>query len=412
MEDMSTGFTLRNTDWAAEFARFANFIGPAELHEAVVRVASKLDGFPPSIKALYLDRYFFHSYCATIADGPSAFQLDVTDPNSVRVASFTAGVNRMRLSLSSSGAARFRNAILGLLRPDRDLRQLEHEVRAFTHFGQKTAATTLADLEGLGQFDMLCEANGSAFEVECKTVTEDTGEQIKTDLLVSLSDVFRRTLQNAGPISQSGIYILSFAKSPALCRNLHPEVRNALTSPALPLLSEDFQLRFEPRPDWGGATSSEAVTEELEALSGKWFAARFADKVVGLALRPHKPSSLTDKIIGTLKDAADQCSGTRPSLLWLHLIGHPEKEFLEVAQFSQNGEGAGLNAIVAHVVHPRASTTDRSHVYNIRFSAEPAGMTQRPVLDADLMIRKANSRSGPCYDVPNSLCRFSFDIDA
>ena len=31
--DMTTSFTLRNTDWAAEFVRFANFLAPAELHE-------------------------------------------------------------------------------------------------------------------------------------------------------------------------------------------------------------------------------------------------------------------------------------------------------------------------------------------------------------------------------------------
>jgi hypothetical protein len=409
---MARDFTLRNTEWAAEFARFANFVGPAELHEAVSRVASKLERFPPPIRALYLDRYFFHSYCLSIADGPSAFQLDVSDPHSVRVASFTAGVNRMRQSLSASGAARFRAVIQGLLRPDRDLRQLEHEVRAFTHFGQKTVATTLADLEGVGQFDILCEANGSAFEVECKTVTEDTGEQVKTDLLVSVSDVFRRTLEKAGPSRQSGIYVLTFAKSPALCHDLHSEVRNALTSTALPLRTGDFELHFEPRPDWGRVTSSEDISKELKALSGKWYGAQFGDSIVGLALRPHKPSSLAEKIIDTLKEAADQCSGTRPSLLWLHFIGHPEEEFLEVAQFSQQGKGEGLNAIVAHVVHPRASTTDRSHVYNIRFSAEPEGMTQRPVLDKDLMIRKSNSLSGLCYDVTNPLCRFKFDVDA
>ena len=98
-------------------------------------------------------------------------------------------------------------------------------------------------------------------------------------------------------------------------------------------------------------------------------------------------------------------------MLWLHLIGHSEDEFLELAQFSQKGEGAGLNAIVAKGPHPRASPTDRSHVHKIRFSAEPADIKQRPVLDNDLMIRKANSLSGLCYDVPNPFCRFTLDVD-
>jgi hypothetical protein len=63
--------------------------------------------------------------------------------------------------------------------------------------------------------------------------------------------------------------------------------------------------------------------------------------VLGLALRSNKPSTLAQKMIDTLKEAVDQCSGERPSLLWLHLIGHGEDEFLEVAQFSKKGTEQG-----------------------------------------------------------------------
>ena len=75
------------------------------------------------------------------------------------------------------------------------------------------------------------------------------------------------------------------------------------------------------------------------------------------------------------------------------------------------GSGAGLNAIVASALHPRASLTDRSHVHTIRFSAEAAEVTRKPVLDGELLLRTAGSLSGPCYDVPNPLCRFKCEID-
>jgi hypothetical protein len=135
------------------------------------------------------------------------------------------------------------------------------------------------------------------------------------------------------------------------------------------------------------------------------------DNLVALALRPQKQSSLSDKIVGVLKEAADQCSGLQHSLIWLHLIGHAEAEFLQVANFSQQGQGAGLNAIVSKVLHPCASKTDRSHVQTIRFSAEAAEITQRPILDRERLIRRARSLSGPCYDVPNPFCRFKGVID-
>ena len=176
-----------------------NFIGGTELHEAVSRVAAKLAPLSPALLALYLDRYFLHIYCHTIANGPRAFQIDASDAGAVRVASFIAGVNRMRTCLSAPAASRFKSNILGLLRPDRDIRQLEHEVRTFVHLGQKKVTTTLADLEQLGQHDMSCKLEGRVFEVECKTVTEDTGEQIKTDLLVTLSELCRNTLKKQSP---------------------------------------------------------------------------------------------------------------------------------------------------------------------------------------------------------------------
>lgn len=408
---MASNFTLRNTDFAAEFARFVNFIGASELHEAVSRVAVKLAPLAPSLLALYLDRYFFHVYCQTIADGPIAFQLNVSDANAIRVASFVAGINRMKSCLSARAASRFRSNVLGSLRPDRDIRHLEHEVRTFVHLGQKKVATTLADLEQLGKYDMFCKLDGHVFEVECKTVTEDTGEQIKTDLHVSLSELCRGALESAVNPAASGVFVLTFAKSPSLCRELHAALRNGLTS-ALPLRSDDFELTFTAKSEWGSSTPSETVRRDLEVISHKYSAWKFGDRVLGLALLPHKPSKLAQKIISSLKYAADQCSGQSPSLLWLHLIGHAEDEFLEVAQFSLKGEGAGLNAIVANVLHPRASPTDRSHVHKIRFSAEPADITQKPVLDGDLMIRKANSLSGLCYDVPNPFCRFTLDVDA
>jgi hypothetical protein len=407
---MASNFTLRDRDFATEFAKFVNFVGAMELHEAVSRVATKLASLSPTLLALYLDRYFLHIYCHTIADGPAAFQLDTSDADAVRVASFIGGVNRMRGCLSAPAASRFRRSILGLLRPDRDIRQLEHEVRTFVHLRQKNVATTLADLEQLGRYDLSCRLEGHVFEVECKTVTEDTGEQIKTDILVTLSELCRNVLKNSVNPARSGVFVLTFAKSPAFCRELHSTLRSGVTS-ALPLRSDDFELVFEARSEWGSSTPSETVRHDLEAISPKYSAWKFGDRVLGLALRPHKPSTLAEKIISTLKEAADQCSGQSPSLLWLHLIGHSEDEFLEVAQFSQKGDGAGLNAIVANVLHPRASPTDRSHVHKIRFSAEPTDITQRPVLDSDLMIRKANSLSGLCYDVPNPFCRFSLDID-
>src|SRR6185295_8558400 len=131
---MNTAFTMADTSFPVEFTRFVDFVGAQELHEAINRVSAKLSLLTPSLRALYRDRYFFHQQCIIVADGPSPFHLDVSDINAMRAATFIAGINRIRTSLSAAAIPRFRSVILSGLKPNRDIRQLEHEVRSFIHF--------------------------------------------------------------------------------------------------------------------------------------------------------------------------------------------------------------------------------------------------------------------------------------
>ena len=114
----------------------------------------------------------------------------------------------------------------------------------------------------------------------------------------------------------SGVFVVNFTKSPALCRGLHSALQRGLTS-TLPLRSDDFALAFEPRSEWGSSTPSETVRHDLEAISRKYSAWKFGNRVLGLALLPHKPSTLAETIISSLKGQqtsvqakAQACSGS------------------------------------------------------------------------------------------------------
>jgi hypothetical protein len=414
---MNSRFTLQDVHFNTELAKFLNFVGPNELIEALVRVDNKLASLEPSLRSLFDERYLIHRHLVEISNGPSPFRLTAGNKDAIRFASFVAGINRMTEHLPAQATSRLRSTILGLLRPDRDIRQLEHEVRSFVHFGQKGIDVTLIDLEARGNFDMVCESNDIAFDVECKTVTEDTGASITTDLFVNLCNDFARIVRYESRATESGVFICSFKRSPRDCQNLPQKLREKLLSPAASSDAADFDLAFEPRPHWTGLVNSaeaqarETIRRELGAISQQCFATSINGYFQVLAFRPHRPSTLAEKIVKTLKEAADQCSRERPSLIWLHLIGRPEAEFLELANSSRDGRGSGLNALAAKALHPEASSTDRSHVRTIRFSAEAADITRRPVLDAELLMRRADSVSGPCYDIPNPFCRFANELD-
>ena len=290
--------------------------------------------------------------------------------------------------------------------------------RSFVHFNQRNSSVILADLEGYGRFDMDCVFEKIEFEVECKTITEDTGAPIKTDFLINMSHEFIRFLAASTRVLESGVFVYTFKKPTEHCQNILSVFRQVLEAGSIPFNSSEFEIVFQAKPEWTELSRLQplnvvrtAITGDLNEISQKYFATKRGNAFVGLALKPSKPSTLNKKLVGVLKEACDQCSGKKPSLVWLHLVGHSETEFLRLANFSRDGRGAGLNAVVSKVLHPKASTTDRSHVHTIRFSAEADELSRKPVLDKERLLRTAKAIDGPCYDVPNPFSRFKQDFD-
>jgi hypothetical protein len=177
--------------------------------------------------------------------------------------------------------------------------------------------------------------------------------------------------------------------------------------------SDDFSLRFEERQIWAEYVRQndwprfQTIVMGDPQIDGRaHIVTRVGDFVVGLVLVPHKESTLDEKVVSVLKDAADQCSKSKAAILWLHFVGMEEKSFLEIAQFAMDSKGGGLNALVAKAIHPKASPTDRSHVHLIRFSGDAAELETKPAFNSDRLLSRAKSISGFCYDVPNPNCRF------
>jgi transcriptional regulator with XRE-family HTH domain len=406
-------FTLAQSEFPREFASFVDFVGADELQSALQRATTKLASLLSSTRRLYGDRYFFHEQFNRFAEGSAPFQLNISDPVAVRAASLIVGVNRIRSSLSATGASRFRKAMIGNLRPDRDMRQLEHEIRCYAHFGRKGFKVTFADLEGLGRFDLVVETPSTPIEVECKTVSDDTGSQIKLEMTVNLAEAFLKDSRKRIAAKESGIFVLTFKRPSSDCKNLVQQFKEALRSVQPGSFDgTDFALVFSPRAQWTELINSErlddlhrCVSLDSDLIGHAHCYTRVAGLVLGLSLRPHKASGIAQRVVDVIKEGADQCTGRNPSVIWLHFIGAAEAEFISLAQFSMDGKGAGLNNLVASSLHPQASPTDRSHVHTVRFSAASDRVANSPTLAPSLLIVRGVSSTGTIYDVPNPLCR-------
>jgi DNA-binding transcriptional regulator YiaG len=406
-------YSLMQSDFPRELAEFIDFVGASDLDVAVRKVDRKLGALSEPARLLFGDRYFFHEQCVRFADGPLPFQLDISDPVAIRAASFIGGVNRVRKSLSSQGAFRLRAMIKDNLMPHRDIRQIEHEIRCSTHFGQKGHKVTFADLEALGTFDLLVETPSASFEIECKTVTEETGAQIKTELTVSLAETFRKIMLEKTPVDESGVFTMTLKRPAADCKNLAHQLEAVLRSAtARSSQSTDFSLDFLPRPQWQGLLDSDRLVDLkqqilLDCSEYARCAIKAAGKIMALVVCPHKPTVLGQRVVEAIKKGANQCTGDKQAVVWLHFVGLAEAQFLALVQFSNEGKGAGLNAIVANALRPNADRTDRSHVHSIRFSADGRAIDNHLAIAPNLLLGRAVTLGGMCYIVPNPYCRFS-----
>jgi hypothetical protein len=398
-------------DFVAELAAFAHYVGSQELHKATRKVLHKLSMLDAAPRRLFGTRYFFHEQMEQFTDGPRPFYLDTSEQRAVRAATFIAATNRARIAMSDLAAVRLRKMIIDNLKPDRDMRQIEHEFRAFVHLRQKFGNVRFVDLEGAGKFDLLCISGDAEVEVECKTVSEDTGNPIKNEMVVNLSQMFLNVMHKRLPVDQSGIFSLEFKGEPGASKAILQEFKTAISSQFIGHADcQDATIDFLPRPSWTRSAETMAVDALQNLLRsdpdvGETHCfTKVAGKMFALALKTAKTNTLAQRAVRTLKDAADQLSGTKCSMVWLHFVGFAEQELRTLAEFSMNGRGGGLNAVVADAISPGASLKDRSHVNRVRFTGEPAGLERRSNTTETSRVQ-VTSLGGFAYDVPNPLAR-------
>jgi transcriptional regulator with XRE-family HTH domain len=403
--------SLTQADFPREFAEFIDFAGASDLDKEIHKVIKRLSGLPAEVSAIYGDRYFFQLQFMKFAhDNKSPFFLDINDATAVRAASLIAGVNRAKRSLSASGVNRLRSTVVDNLKLDRDMRQLEHEIRCATHFGQFGLKVEFADLEGKGRFDLLVTTPQGTVEVECKTLAEDTGSQLKKQMAVSLAERFFRHAPKLGS-KESGLFTMTLRKPSDKCKRLPEQLEAALRVRNFD--SADFSFGFTPVPKWQRLLDEGKIDELQRALRSDFSEGEFSRSVshgngavVALDVRPHCLPDLNKRVVDVLQQAADQCTGQRPGFVWLHFNGHPEDEIREVFQFSVENSGVGLNYSVAMALHPDASTTDRSHVQRVRFSCTGATLARHISPDDMRVLRRSVSQGGLCYDATNPLTKF------
>jgi hypothetical protein len=406
---------LMQADFPGEFAEFIDFVGATDLDREIRKVVKRLSELPPAVSAIYADRFFFQVQFMRFVfdDDKNPFSLDTNDATAVRAASLIAGINRARRSLSASGLKKLRGSIIDNLKLDRDMRQLEHDIRCATHFGQLGYKVEFVDLEGQGTFDLLVSTPRGELEVECKTLSEDTGSQLKKHMAVILAERFDRLAPKLG-FKKSGLFTMKLRKPSDKCKSLPEQLQAALQAAARgdTYDSADFDFGFTPMPRWQELLDENKIDELRRSIYAGPDGGEFSrsatfphgGRIVALDVQPHSLPDLNKRVVDTLQKAADQCTGQRPSVVWLHFNGHREDDIREVFEYSAKNAGAGLNYSVAMALDAQASPTDRSHVQRVRFSCISSTLAHQLTPDDGRLL--SVSQGGLCYDATNPRTKF------
>jgi hypothetical protein len=261
---------------------------------------------------------------------------------------------------------RLREAVNGI----NGARPFAYEINIATHLMQKGWDVEFADYSGLARFDLLARREGIEIEVECKTTSGDTGRKIHRQEVNRLADLLLPITQQVA--SEAGCHRILITIPDRLGKST--EELSAIASVAATAAQNKASASNElARAEYsfdGLDRWPEPGEPELLPFFEQRFGFRNASllfqgqrdfSVTAVMIRSEKADSVVETISGLAKDAADQCSGTRPALIALHLIDEMDNAALRNLLQTPNE----LHAIT----HALLKGGTRNHVDSVAFTA-------------------------------------------
>jgi hypothetical protein len=269
------------------------------------------------------------------------------------------------LDVKTPFEGRLREAVNGM----NGARPFAYEISIATHLMQKGWDVEFIDYSGAGRFDLLARQKDVEVEVECKTTSGDTGRKIHRQEVNRLADVLLPITRQVA--DQAGCHRIlitipdRLGKSTQDLSDIVSVVASAVQQKAP--ASNDLacvEYTFDGTAPWPEPDDPDLLSffENRFGVQNAnlMFHGRANFSVVAVMIRSAKADSVVDTISAQAKEAADQCSGTRPALIALHLIDEIDRSDLQTLLKTSNG----LHAIT-HAVFKGGK---RQHVDSIAFT--------------------------------------------
>jgi hypothetical protein len=295
---------------------------------------------------------------------------------------------------------RLRDAVNG----SNGARPFAYEVGIATHLMSKSWDIEWADYSGIGRFDFLARQGGVEVEVECKTSSGDTGRKIHRQEVNRLADLILPSTEQLANIAGCHLIRVTISKQLAKSNKVLSDIASVVASAiqrkgSASIASANVEYTFDTRTRWPDpAHDPEARDFFLERFgltnTHLLFHARASFSVVAVAITSDEPDSVVDALSDRAKEAADQCSRTRPALVALQLIDQIARPELETMLTNPNG----LHAIT----HAVFKSGTRQHVDSVAFTVPQLARATGPratQLSAPVIVLNNPNPQFPCNEV-------------
>jgi len=308
-------------------------------------------------------------------------------------ASFAAQVLSLLNASSPADSEKLRRRIHGALKNPADMRGLQLELAAATHFVRRGKRVSWPETTGIGTFDLLVEGDDQPpLEVECKSVADDKGRKIHTQEVLEFFALLKPCLRPTTRGLAKGLSVVLTVPGRLPCaykdrKTLAKELGRAVFEGRGCTLADGSTVRIsdfdvDQLAGIPAAHHHRALRQAVDGITGTnncqaVLIGTAAGGALALALQSSQDDSLLEAVFDTLSDAAArQLTGTRAGMFWAGFGGIDGEQLLSVAQQDQDASQPPTALCVA--VSRFLSSAARDHVVGVGFVSRSC---LRPVQD-------------------------------
>jgi len=282
---------------------------------------------------------------------------------------------------SSVEAKKLVQRIRGAFKNPDDMRAIQLEIMAATHFVIRGHAIIWPEMEGAGTFDLLVKDLGTnGLEVECKSVSEDKGRKIHRREALEFHQLVKPKLQTLSRNLQTGISVVltvpgrlptSFRQKQELAKHVIDSVLTAQS-----MVSEDgSDIRVSEfdiatlgviETESGLTISREAIDQITATKNRELMILGNKNGAIIFVLQSRQDDTLLQCVFDTVSESAkNQVSKNRPALFLVGLHGMEAESLLSIA--NQDNDPKQTPTALRVAVSDFLAKQNRDHVVGVGF---------------------------------------------